>query len=71
MRECKKCGAKKELNQFNDMVNLGKSYDCKECRASYNKTYQSKNKIRIRETEKIRRLRQKELNVRYDKVGKI
>jgi hypothetical protein len=71
MRECKKCHVKKELEQFNDMINLGKSYDCKECRALYNKTYQATNKIRIRENERIRRLKQKELNARYDKVGMI
>ena len=60
MRQCKKCGAKKELEQFCDMVNLGKSYDCKECRNAYTKEYALLNKQRIRENERLRRKRDKE-----------
>jgi len=60
LRDCKKCKQTKPLNDFCDMVNLGKSYDCKECRNNYTRTYYQANKQRINDNEKLRRKRAKE-----------
>lgn len=60
-RNCKKCKQTKLIEQFCDMVNLSKGYECKECRSLYINAYYLANKQRIRDNEKIRRGRAKEL----------
>ena len=58
-RNCKKCNKEKDLKDFCDMINLSKSYDCKECRNDYTKAYYMLNKEAIRNNERIRRGRAK------------
>lgn len=67
MRECKKCHVEKNLNEFCDMVNKGKSYDCKDCRNAYTKAYALLNKTTIRSNERIRRAREKR-NKKYEGI---
>lgn len=48
------------MSEFCDMVDLNKSHDCKECRNAYTKEYYKANKQRIRDNERLRRVRHKE-----------
>jgi hypothetical protein len=61
-RTCKKCGKEKEITDFCDMINLNKSYDCKDCRNNYTKAYYLANKEKIRANERVRRNRAKKNN---------
>jgi hypothetical protein len=58
-RTCKKCNTPKDLNEFCDMVNLSKSYDCKECRNAYTREYYKRNKERIIDNNRLYRNRAK------------
>lgn len=56
-RQCKKCNEVKDINSFPDTVTLSKSYECKECRSIYLKTYYRRNKERIMDNMRLRRKR--------------
>ena len=60
-KTCTKCGESKDLDQFSDTVILTKRGDCKTCEGEYTRAYYFANKQKIRENERLRRRRKKEL----------